>query len=308
MIHIYSFHEKKFNYIIQTVLATLLQIYPCLFCNTGKIKLSIHLKKNQNCMEQYFHLFKCQSVETVSSQVYKIKTLSNSCRQKDKRRLENEEQKKKKRSRTSEESILNFYNINTSFSNTYKCSLCKLNLQESNVRKLKLTEYSKFALDRINRRFGFYFICRKCEQNPAINDENANFCPELQISRTEIDNFVLYKVSYIQEEQDEDNDDVSLNNSLTESNPELEFDPNLALEELINQIPSFNEHGDESELENDPNLAPVELINQIPSSNEYGDESEVLNATFPRCQTGATADYLGRPLKTLFCNCLMRNL
>ena len=243
--------------------------------------MSVHLKKKQTCMEQYFHLFKCQSVETVSSQIAKIKSLSHSSRQKDKRRLENEEQKKKKKSTLSEESFLNLYYINTSFSNTYKCSLCKLNLQESNVRKLKLTEYSKFTLDRINRRFGFYFICRKCEENPSRYDENANFCPELQISRTEENDFVLYKVSYIQEGQDDDNDDVSLDNSLTESNPELQIDPNLALEELINQIPS---------------------------SNEYGDESEVLIATLPHRQPAATADYLGRPLKTLLCNCLTCNV
>lgn len=284
-------------------MATLLQIYPCLFCNVeGKIKISVHLKKEANCTEQYFHLFKSESIENVSSQVKKIKLLSQNSRQKDKRKLENEGRKKKKISTPSEETLLNSYYISTSFTNTYKCSVCKLHFQESNVRKLRIAEYPNFALDRINRRYGFYFICRKCETNPSRNIKHDESCPKLQISKEELDDFVLYKVSFIQDgnenDTDDDHNDVTaderLNTSFTESN--VDYDPNLALEELIFQIPSANEHGGGSEdgigslvefnptMEDEVNLALEELIYQIPSSNAH-------------CQL---ADDLGKPLKSLF--------
>ena len=315
--------KQKINYIKQTVLATLLQIYPCLFCNVkGKIKISVHLKKEAICKEQYFHLFKCENIENVSSQVKKIKALSYSCRQKGKRSLEYQEQKEGRKSKIltlSEESYLNLYYISTSFTNTYKCSVCKLHFQESNVRKLRIAEYPNFALDRINRRYGFYFICRKCESNPLRNIEPVESCPKLQISKEELDDFVLYKVSLIQEGNDIDNDDdndddnndvtadVRLNNSFTGSN--AEYDPNLALEELINQIPSSNEHGGESEdgigsltefnptIEYEVNVALEELIHQIPSSNEHGGNSEGVIAMLPHCQLDVD---LGKPLKYLF--------
>ena len=277
-------------------MTTLLQIFPCLFCNIHrKVKLFVHLSKKEACALGYTELFKTQNLEDIISQVTKLKKRSYKSRQ-SKERSSKYQTGKQKDSRKNVEGLLNLYRVNTSFSNIYKCISCKLNFNEGQTSKLKQGTHRNYVLNPIDSRLGGFYICTFCGKGQGQGTDNHDFDSTLVTDIKEDENFVYYSFHYCEDLVDgvegstpaiqEGQLDISQSN----------IDSSLALDELINNIPSQSQRNhiehldfpnsevDETEgyslpddqqgcLDNsttsvNQSLALNELINNIPSKSQ----------------------------------------
>ena len=135
----------------------MLQIFPCLICNVQSIKLHRHLQRNENCKHGYFNIFQSQNIEDICSRVTKLKKRSYNSRQSKERKSEYQKiLENQKKFVENENYYINLYRSNTTFSNIYKCIICKLNLPYRKVRKLKGLEGSSYAINPLDRRQGMY--------------------------------------------------------------------------------------------------------------------------------------------------------
>lgn len=236
-------------------MTTLLHIFPCLICNIErKIKLIKHLRSNDACALGYTEIFGCQDLEDIISQVTKLKKRSYQSRQPKERSAKYQSLKENGKSI---EGLLNLYRVNICFSNIYKCIICKLNLNETQTRKLNRDERRKYVLNPIDSRLGGFYICFHCEKGQGQDTEDNDLPFNLVAEMKEDENFVYYSIHYPREENDPEEEGLRpaiLEGQLDSS--QIHIEPSLALDELINNIPSQSQN------------------NQIEPSNFEVDEAE----------------------------------
>ena len=216
----------------------------------------------------------------------KIKRLSYKSRKSQKRSLENNALRSKAKKSCpvqSEESFLNLFYISTSFTNIYKCSFCKLHFQNHQVQKLKKEEFKKLVtINRMDRRFGFYYICLKCSKSSWKKGDPGNQCPVLQISFQEDDEFVHYKIGSNTEISQEIPFDVSQAIS-------QECNPSAALQALIDVLPSPD---DRREGDNAPEVFEADNSgNLLASSEEHSPFQTPLDEVPEKNNTNDNEDY-----------------
>lgn len=272
------------------MLTTLIQVYPCLVCNTQeRIKLATHLQRNQECRQVYVELFKLENVIDISLQVTKLKKKSYLSRQPEQRAVENKSKIMMKM--RDEDFCVNKFNLNTSFANVFKCIVCKLHLSKDNTKRLKVADLQQYVIDANDRRFGEFYICRICEKNPR--QENNVPIDELETNICFQDEFSIHRIKY--RNRDENNleninmprsPQVSQDDQLIRQHGEFiegienetNINPDMALDALIDNIQSqVTQHDDlivEIETDNNINtdLALDALIENLPESSQPGQD------------------------------------
>lgn len=264
----------------------MLQIFPCLICNVQSIKLHRHLQRNENCKHGYFNIFQSQNIEDICSRVTKLKKRSYNSRQSKERKSEYQKiLENQKKFVENENYYINLYRSNTTFSNIYKCIICKLNLPYRKVRKLKGLELSNYAINPLDRRQGMYYLCYFCEMNKGKKQQEAEIEPDSDIL-TEIKEeengvtYLIYHRDHVLENVDENQDQETnvsnnsvahgalINNTLSQQTNDLNASD--ALGALINLIPS--------QQTNDLNASNAlgALIDNIPSQQTYDHNNSVI--------------------------------
>ena len=211
--------------------------------------------------------------------------MSYKSRRPKKRSSENSIQYKAKKSlNQTEESALNLFYINTSYTNVYKCTLCKLHFQNCQVRKLEKNEFGKLGtINRMDRRFGFYYICLKCEKSSNERRDIGNQCSVLQISFQEDNEFVHYTIRSSTESSAE----ISQNNFQDVSQEiSQELNPSAAIQALIDVFPSSNDREEVQEPDSNGNLLAsseehspyLSLLEEVPEKNNTNDNGDYFSS------------------------------
>ena len=262
--------------------------------------------KKEACALAYTELFKTQNLEDIVSQVTKLKKRSYQSRQPKERSSKYQTQKD---SRKNVEGLLNLYRVNTSFSNIYKCISCKLNLNENQTSKLKKGIRRNYVLNPIDSRLGGFYICTLCEKGQGKETENHNLASTLVTDIKEDENFVYYSIHHREDLVEGLEGSIPAFQEGQLDSSQSNIDNSLALDELINNIPSQSQ-SNHIENSNFPNsaegyslpedqqgcsdnstavvnysLALDELINNIPSQSQ---SNQIEPSKFPNSQEGST--------------------
>ena len=243
-----------------------------------------HLNHNQECMQGYLELFKVDNVVDIVLQVTKLKKQSYSSRQPDQRALAYKSKKVKV-----EDFCLNKFHLATSFSNVFKCIVCKLHLSKSKTKTLKKEEWHLYVIDANDRRFGEFYICTVCEKNPRqiSNDPIDEFETNISLK----DKFSIHTVMH-RNREDNNLDNINLPRSLQVSQDDQQRDynevtesdnnvnPDIALNALIENIPTqctqHEEFVEESDNYINPDLALDALIQNLSESSRPSQDYPVM--------------------------------
>ena len=138
--------------------------------------------------------------------------------------------------------------MNTSFANVYRCIKCKLNLTATATQKLLESDYTKFTLDAMDKRFGKFYICNPCYENKIPRqDQPPN---EFILTVTTTDNFEVYSFNHYQDQDNGGNGDNTYENDegIIDDHEETQLEdedmsvnPSLMLDYLIQNLPGSHQ-------------------------------------------------------------------
>ena len=197
---------------IKDLSAHLLTLNFCFFCKftTQKFKISIHLKKNVQCLNKYFTKFGVKSVKEVLKNIEKAKKKMHESRSRAHRRLETQKRRERKINQDPKRTttdLVNEFRRETALTNVRHCIKCHANLSDARAEEIKkgspiLTEDLSEKLE--SRRFQRFYICSGCKEQKNVSGDST---PNIKGRKMEISGHLVWTPKlrgHGQIQQDED--------------------------------------------------------------------------------------------------------